>query len=318
MKLMKIDEEPIPHAYVVGDTIEKDIILKLSDIYLVFIDSGTLVDEKILDALHKYEHLYAANGDIEDINLLHNEIKHVHNKTLLTLVKHFKNDPVKIFNLLCEVNAQLFKDFLQSEDHHIDTFSVQALVESIVFLIKQDKYQLKNIMPLMRNNYHLSVHSFNVTVYALQLAYPLRLKSDELTKLGYAALLHDLGKKNIDHIISKDGLLDDEESKVVQKHTQYSLDILKKNKMYDPVILTVVGQHHERFDGSGYPKGLRKKDIHPFGAILSICDVFDSLTIDRPYRSRLSSFEALKLMITDPIMKNQFNQHHIKKLLSLL
>ncbi len=318
MKLMKIDEEPIPHTYMVGDTIEKNIVLKISDIHLICLDSGTVVDESILQALQKSEHLYTANGEIEDINLLHNEIKHVHNKTLLTLVKHFKKDPVKIFNLLCEVNAKLFKDFLHSEDHHIDMLSVQALIESIIFLIKHDTYRLKNIMPLMRNDHHLSVHSFNVAVYALQLAYPLRLSSSELTKLGYAALLHDLGKKHIDHIISKDGLLDDEEIKQVQEHTQYSIDVLNKNKIHDPVVLTLVGQHHERFDGSGYPKGLRKNDIHPFGAILSICDVFDSLTIDRPYRSKVSSFEALKLMITDPIMKNQFNQHHIKKLLSLL
>ena len=318
MKLMEVDEQPILHEYLIGDTIKKDIVLQVSNKYLIFIDEGTLIDEQILYALHKYEHLYISNGEIEDINILQNKVEHAHNKTLLTLVKHFKKDPIKIFNLLCEVNAKLFRDFSHSEENKIDTLSIQALVESIIFLIKNDEYHLKNIMPIMRNDYTLSIHSFNVAMYSLQLGHPLGLGYDELVKLGYAALLHDLGKKNIEAIISKNGLLDEKEFKVVQKHVEHSIKILKKNKILDPIILEAVEQHHERYDGSGYPKGLDKKDISPFCAILSICDVFDSLTIDRPYREKVSSFEALKLMITDPIMKNQFNQHHLKKLLSLL
>ncbi|MBU0632177.1 HD domain-containing protein [bacterium] len=318
MKWIKMDEEPVHQEYQVGDTIEDDILLKLSDSYLFCINSGTLIDEKLLEVLHTYEHLNTSSGKIEDIHLLQEKIEHVHNKTLFTLVKHFKSNPSKIFNLLCEVNAKLFKDFSASEEDEVDTSSVQALVESMVFLIQNDQYRLKNIMPIMRNDYTLSIHSFNVAMYALQLGYSLRLSYDELLKLGYASLLHDLGKKHIEEIIDHDRLLNEKEFKVVQKHVDFSTDILKKNKIYDPIILTVVAQHHERFDGSGYPKGLKKKDTNMLSTILAICDVFDSLTIERPYRGKVSSFEALKMMIADPFMKHQFNQHHIKKLLSLL
>lgn len=318
MKWIKMDEEPIHHEYKIGDTTEEDILLKLSDSYLFCINSGTLIDNKVLEVLQIYEHLNTSSGKIEDIHLLQEKVKHVHNKTLFTLVKHFKSNPTKIFNLLCDVNAKLFQDFSASEEDEINTFSVQALVESMIFLVQDNRYHLKKIMPIMRSDYNLSIHSFNVAMYALQLGYSLRLSYDELLKLGSASLLHDLGKKYIEDIIGHDRLLNEKEFKVVKKHVDYGTDILKKNKIYDPIILTVIGQHHERFDGSGYPKGLKKKDISPLSTILCICDVFDSLTIERPYRSKLSSFEALKLMITDPLMKHQFNQHHMKKLLSLL
>ena len=266
--------------------------------------------------LQKYESLYSSDGELKDITMLQDEINHIHNKTLLALIKHFKYDPIKIFDLLCEVNAQLFKDFLLSKEDSIDMLS--AVIESIIFLINQDEYHLKEVMPLLRNDENLSVHSFNVAFYALQLGHLLHLYPDELTKLGHAALLHDVGKKNIGSIINKNERLDENELKLAQKHTQYSLEILKKNKISDSAILDAVDQHHERYDGSGYPKGLREEDIGLFGSIISMCDVFDALTADRPYRTKLSSFEALKLMTTDPIMKHQFDHHHIKKLLALI
>ena len=71
-------------------------------------------------------------------------------------------------------------------------------------------------------------------------------------------------------------------------------------------------QHHERYDGSGYPENLTEKDISEFASILAICDVFDALTNNRPHRKEHSSFEALKMMMKDSSMINKFNQRYLK------
>jgi HD-GYP domain-containing protein (c-di-GMP phosphodiesterase class II) len=318
MKLMKLDTKPIAKEYRIGSVVEEDLILKLSSDNIVIVHKGVEVDEKILHFFYEYEELYTENKDVESIHTLAHKEKFVHNKTLFTLIKHFKNNPTKIFRLLCDVNGQLFKDFIHSSSDTLDTFSVEVLIESLLFLIKHPEYSLKNIMPLMKDDNQLSIHSFNVTIYALILGHALKLTSQELFTLGYAALVHDAGKKAIDSIISQNKILDQEEMLLVQKHSDYSIEILQKNNITDSLILKTVLEHHEKFDGSGYPNKLKRKEIGRLSSILAIADVFDALTVTRPYRRSYSSYEALRLMITDPVMKNQFNKEYIKKLLSLL
>ena len=318
MKLMQIDTKPVAQIYRVGSTLEEDLILKLAFDSLVFLSKGSVVDEKILHLLYEYEELYTLNEHPDALHQISHQEKFVHNKTLLTLVKHFKNNLSKVFRLLCDVNAELFQEFSSNSEDKIDTFSVEVLVESLLFLINSPEYSLKKMMLHMKDDNRLSIHSFNVTIYALSLGKALGLSSNQLFTLGYASLVHDLGKKPIDAIITQNKILDAQELEHVRKHSDYSLEILRKNNINDPLILEIVLQHHEKFDGSGYPRGLKRKEIHPLSSIVAIADVFDALTVKRPYRRSYSSFEALKLMITDNTMAAQFNKNSIKKLLSLL
>jgi len=99
--------------------------------------------------------------------------------------------------------------------------------------------------------------------------------------------------------------------KLIQKHSQYSVDILNQNKIHDPYIVNAVMHHHERFDGSGYPNQLTGDEISNFAAILAICDVFDALTNNRPHRGNYSTFNALKMMMRDTDMVNKFNQKYL-------
>lgn len=315
MLLMKIDKEPMYHRYKVGDSVTEDIVLKISDEYIILLKSGTLIDDNIFYTLFNYESAYKLNSEIEEFGTCQSNIKPMQSKSLLDRVQFFKNDPTRVFNMLFQVNEQLFKDFLASENNIIDMSCVKALVESIVFLVKDEKYHLKKIMPLLRDDFNLATHSFNTTFYALQLGHLLNLDFGELARLGYAALLHDIGEKHVESLVNKSGELDTDEFELLHKHVQYTLEILEENNIYDPIILEAVEQHHERYDGSGYPKGLKERYIGLLASIVGICDVFDALTVERPYRHRFSSFEALRLMVTDPQMKKHFNHHYVKKLL---
>ncbi|PKP57554.1 phosphohydrolase [Candidatus Atribacteria bacterium HGW-Atribacteria-1] len=131
-------------------------------------------------------------------------------------------------------------------------------------------------------------HSEAVTRYAVALAQRLKLSPQEIKNIEIAAILHDIGKIGIhEDILSKPGRLNDKEWEEVKKHPEFSYKILKEvNFPWD--IKPVIYAHHERYNGKGYPAGLKGKEI-PLGArILAVADTFAAMTSDRPYRSRFS------------------------------
>jgi HD-GYP domain-containing protein (c-di-GMP phosphodiesterase class II) len=99
---------------------------------------------------------------------------------------------------------------------------------------------------------------------------------------------------------------------VVQKHPDYSVEIVMKNYIHDPYIIDAIKHHHESHDGNGYPDGLSGNAISEFSSIICISDVFDALTNNRAYREKHSTFDALKIMMKDETMVNRFNQNYLK------
>ncbi|MDK9694328.1 MAG: HD domain-containing protein [Sulfurimonas sp.] len=208
---------------------------------------------------------------------------------------------------------------MSSPENKIHANCVTLIIKSIIYLIKHDVNFVKNTMPHFINNDALVNHSLHVAIYALVLGNQLQYTEEQLLQLGTAGLLHDVGLKKIDHsVITKAAKLSEAENKSVQKHPQYSVEIIEQNKIHDPYILDAVMHHHERYDGSGYPNNLTKVEISDFASILAICDVFDALTSVRPHRKQHSSFQALKMMMKDSEMVNQFNQKYLLMALKLL
>jgi putative nucleotidyltransferase with HDIG domain len=130
-------------------------------------------------------------------------------------------------------------------------------------------------------------HSFRVSRYALRIARKMGLSSRDLEMLEYAALLHDIGKISVQNdILLKVGPLTEEEWKVMRAHPNIGADIVEQLKFLKEAS-EVIRCHHERPDGSGYPRGLRENEI-PIGAhILNVVDAFDAMSSDRPYRKAL-------------------------------
>jgi putative nucleotidyltransferase with HDIG domain len=174
-------------------------------------------------------------------------------------------------------------------------------------------------MPYFINENMLKNHSLHVAIYALTLGHALKFNDEQLLQLGIAALLHDVGFKKIDAaIINKEAPLTPQENKLIQKHSLYSVEIIKQNNIHDPYIIDAVMHHHERYDGTGYPDGRTREEISSFASILAICDVFDALTNNRPHRKHFTSFNALKMMMRDSEMVNGFNQEYLYIALKLL
>ncbi|MDD5089547.1 MAG: TIGR00282 family metallophosphoesterase [Candidatus Wallbacteria bacterium] len=140
-------------------------------------------------------------------------------------------------------------------------------------------------------------HSRRVAKYSVEIAKKIGLSREEIEDINFAALLHDIGKIGIrDHILCKPGRLTDEEYQIIKNHPVISAQILAPVEFLSDKIPMVRG-HHERYDGKGYPDGLKGKDICLGARIIAVADSFDAMTSDRSYRKGMpfeQSFEELK------------------------
>jgi putative nucleotidyltransferase with HDIG domain len=158
-------------------------------------------------------------------------------------------------------------------------------------------------------------HIRRVQVFAVELAKRLGVNDDrQIQAIATAALLHDMGKLAIpEHILNKPGKLTAAEFEKMKRHAAIGADLLSSVKFPYPVV-PIVRHHHEQWDGSGYPTGISGTDI-PLGArILTVVDVFDALTSDRPYRPRLTTEDAFNIIrkgrgtMYDPLIVDTFIQ----------
>lgn len=144
-----------------------------------------------------------------------------------------------------------------------------------------------------------SGHSERVALYADMVAEELGYGPEERRWLRRAALLHDIGKLGVSNsILDKNGKLDDEEWRAMRNHAALSENILARVAAFHDVA-RIGGAHHERLDGKGYPRGLKGDQIERETRIVSVADVFDALTADRPYRAAMPISKALDIIRSD-------------------
>jgi putative nucleotidyltransferase with HDIG domain len=154
-------------------------------------------------------------------------------------------------------------------------------------------------------------HSQRVTELTLRIASKMSIKDEDLAHVRRGALLHDIGKMGIpDSILLKPGKLTDDEWEIMRKHPVYAFEMLSSIDYLRPA-LDIPYCHHERWDGSGYPRGLKGKQIPLEARIFAVVDVFDALTNDRPYRKAWARETALEYI------REQSGKHFDPQVLSV-
>jgi len=145
----------------------------------------------------------------------------------------------------------------------------------------------------------LYTHSIDVAIISLMIAEELGYSDEELWNIGLGAFMHDVGKLLIPKpIIQKPGSLNDMEMVYIRQHCELGMSSLEPYCL--PKECTdIVLQHHERFDGSGYPKGLKEDEICRNARIVMIADVFDAITSSRPYKQAQEMDAAIKILRSD-------------------
>jgi len=197
----------------------------------------------------------------------------------------------KIFNSL-ELNIKKNKNLTT------DINILKNVIDELMSEILSSNVALVNIRDLKNFDDYTYYHSVNVAVLSLLIGKTLGLKDDQLRELGMSAILHDVGKMFIDNeIINKPGLLTNEEYEKIKEHSIEGYKYLKDDFNISSKIYVSILQHHENFDGKGYPNGISKEQIFLYARIITVADVYDALTSERPYKRAETPNKALEYIL---------------------
>lgn len=176
---------------------------------------------------------------------------------------------------------------------------IDDIADDILEDIQNDSTYLGNQMiALQTYDDYTYKHCLRVAMLSTSMAAELALPQEDIKEIVVAALLHDIGKSNIDHdIVAKPGKLTNEEFDEIKRHPYIGYEILKNTGAYNANILTGVLFHQEKYDGTGYPTGIAGKKIPLIARIITVADVFDALTSNRPYRKPWSVAETEEYML---------------------
>ncbi|MBU0748827.1 MAG: HD-GYP domain-containing protein [Gammaproteobacteria bacterium] len=179
----------------------------------------------------------------------------------------------------------------------VDSASAQSLVEEISDSVTRNPGALISLARLKTADDYTYMHSVAVCALMVALAKQLKLNDDQTRLAGMAGLLHDLGKAAIPmSVLNKPGKLTDKEFDVVRSHPVEGYHMLKEGGNVPDAVLDACLHHHEKMDGSGYPDKLKGENISVIARMTAICDVYDAVTSDRPYKSGWDPSESLRRM----------------------
>jgi len=179
----------------------------------------------------------------------------------------------------------------------VDVGRARDLVERIRGSIQRSPAAMLSVARLKRADEYTFMHSVAVSGLMIALARQLGLSEAEVAEAGAAGLLHDLGKAKVpDAILNKPGALTDGEFATMRQHPEIGYRMLADDQQAGESVLDVVLHHHEKMDGSGYPKRLSSDQISRLARMGAICDVYDAITSNRPYKAGWDPAEAVRKM----------------------
>ena len=171
-------------------------------------------------------------------------------------------------------------------------------VTGLTRMVVENPATFYSLIKINNYDYYTFTHSVNVATLSLAMAMASGINDQQdLSELGLGCILHDLGKARVEtRLINKPGKLTDTEFKEVKNHVLLGYEMVKDNPLITKRSFYPILQHHEKLSGSGYPSGLQGDQIHAFGRIASIIDIYDALTTERAYKKAFKPYDALALI----------------------
>jgi HD-GYP domain-containing protein (c-di-GMP phosphodiesterase class II) len=201
--------------------------------------------------------------------------------------------PNTLYQEMADIYSEIYCSGL-SQTH--ERLRVEKVANQVVIELLTKGRWFFDFNALRTEDNYTTIHSVNVALISALMGHDLGYKSEFLLELIFAAFLHDLGRRRVPlMIINKPGKLTPQEFEYVKKHVDPQF--MDFSDRIPSSVKEVIHQHHERWDGSGYPNGLAQNSIHPFAQIIAVADVFDALTSDRPYRKALSLNDAFEWVV---------------------
>ena len=179
----------------------------------------------------------------------------------------------------------------------VDSGGAKQLVQEIADSVSRNPGALISLARLKTADDYTYMHSVAVCAMMVALAKQLGLNEEETRSAGLAGLMHDLGKAAMPmSVLNKPGKLTEAEFSIIKTHPEEGYRLLQNGGGADPVVMDVCLHHHEKMDGSGYPHGLKGDEISLFAKMGAVCDVYDAITSNRPYKAGWDPAESLRKM----------------------
>lgn len=188
--------------------------------------------------------------------------------------------------------AQIAEDVQRSLNPDLER--LRGVVSEMVLSVARNPDALLWLARLCQTDQYSYDHSLDVSAHVMIFGRYLGLGDESITALGMAGMLQDVGKLRLPvRLLQKTGPVSPTEFEIFKTHVAYSLQVLADSPHASPLILEIVARHHERYDGSGYPRGLKGEQIGLMSEIAGICDMYCAMTRERPYGAAASSQAAL-------------------------
>ncbi|NPV90411.1 MAG: HD domain-containing protein [Firmicutes bacterium] len=201
------------------------------------------------------------------------------------------------------------RHFFKEYDRALDVIesTLYRLSQKQSFEIEEVEHAVSDLMPVVLScprimhflakarqaGESLYTHLLNVGIITMLLGEWAKLTDEEIINWGVAGVMHDIGKSQVaPDLLDKPGVLEPEEWDTMKAHTVFGYMMAMRSGIQDSGVLATILQHHEREDGSGYPNGLVGSQIHPTAKAVTVADVFEAITAERPYRGRFTIYHA--------------------------
>lgn len=252
----------------------------------VLVNKGVSLDGRMLKRLIQlgFTYIYIDDKETADIEYkdpISDPLKREAMSTIVTTFKRIGAEPLSERSFVLDKSVNEYKKVVK--------YIMQEL---------NDHPELMSILSdVCVHDSYIFTHSLNVTLYSLAVGMELKLKPQQLEAIGLGALMHDIGKVAVPkEILLKPGKLTNDEFELIKTHASEGFEILRNTDSVPLLVAHCAFQHHERMDGSGYPRGIRESEIHDYAKIIAVADVFDAVTSNRVYRPAMLPHEGLELL----------------------
>ncbi len=248
---------------------------------------GFELTNKIIERLadQGVTHLYIQDKATEDLLVEDSIPLEVRREATKTIHHHFQI--IQSGQKASMFESRMMKDF-------------KRILDMLISEVKATKSLMNLLSHIQVHDHYVFSHSLNVTLYSIALGVKRGFSEKQLYEMGLGGLLHDIGKMLIPpEILHKPAKLTAEEFEFIKKHTEDGFDLLRKQADVPLLSAHCAFQHHEKWNGKGYPRGLKGEEIHLYARTMAVGDVFDALTTNRCYRGAMLPHEAMEIIYAD-------------------
>lgn len=221
----------------------------------------------------------------------------------------------KLYTVAKEFQSKLLNALKNGEV--IDIAPIEEMADRLVYSIFKNRNALLLLSQIRKKDTYLMEHSLNVGILLANFGRFLNLGDQIIKNLVVGGLLHDTGKVMVpDEILHKPGRLTADEFSIMKQHVDFSLKIMNMSEGIGKIIRTVAENHHEKLDGSGYPRGLKGNELCLVSRMSAIVDVFDALTADRCYKKGMQASQAFRILLQG--CGTQFDTHLVNNFIKCM